>query len=151
MMNTELNDLLNPARICYKINASSKKKILELISEYIERELPHIQTHEVFDGLIEREKLGSTSIGHGVALPHCRLKNIEQPMGVLILLKDPIDYDSYDNVPVDIVLALIIPEDSGDEHLQLLSQLAERLSEPEFRDNLRSTEDKAQLLETFLS
>ena len=151
MMSTELNDLLSPARICYKINASSKKKILELISEHVERELPHIQHHEIFDGLIEREKLGSTGIGHGVALPHCRLNNIEHALGVLMLLNDPIDYDSFDNEPVDIVLALIVPEDSADKHLQLLSLLADKLSEPGLREKLRHTEDKSQLLEIFLS
>lgn len=150
-METEISTLLNSSRTCFKINASSKKKILELIANRVEREFPHIQNHEVYDGLIEREKLGSTGIGHGVALPHCRLKNIDQALAVLMLLKEPIDYDSFDQKPVDIVLALIVPEESADQHLQLLSLLAEKFSEPEFRNNLRNTEDKTELMKKFIS
>mgnify|MGYP001763999132 FL=1 len=119
--------------------------MLEYIAQMVSNDNPQIQSHDVFDALIEREKLGSTGIGHGVALPHCRLKMIESAMAVLVLLENSFDYGSLDKQPVDIVVAVLVPEEATEMHLELLSMLAKKLSNPLVREQIRHASDKETL------
>ncbi len=145
MIAKSLNDILSLSRTCYRANVSSKKKCLELVAQTIAGEFPQIQPNCIFDALIDRERLGSTGVGHGCAIPHCRLETTEHAIGALILLNDPIDFDSPDKIPVDIIFALTVPKEAQEQHLQLLSTIAGKLSSASFRDKLRQTSQREML------
>lgn len=98
-----------------------------------------------------REQLGSTGLGQGVGIPHGRLKGLKQVAGMFYRLGTPIPFDAPDNRPVDLAFFLLVPEQSTEEHLQLLSELAQGFSDPEFRDKLRSSTDAADVLNLFTS
>lgn len=148
MNSISISNILSVSRTCFRANVSSKKKVLELIANTVANEFSHIQSNDVFDALIERERLGSTGIGHGCAVPHCRLASTDTVIGVLILLNEPINYDSLDKMPVDIIFAIIVPEECEEEHLQLLAQVAEKFSQSDFRDKLRNADQREALFET---
>jgi PTS system nitrogen regulatory IIA component len=128
------------------MEAGSKKKVLECLSGALSASLTTHTTEQIFDQLIARERLGSTGLGVGVALPHCRLAGIEAPMGALATLTDAIDYDSPDNEPVDLVFALIVPDSADEEHLQLLAQLAELFMQKEMCDQIRNAQTADEVL-----
>jgi len=102
---------------------------------------PGLSAHHVFESLLGREKLGSTGLGHGVALPHGRSSDISQARLAVIKLARGIDYDAPDTKPVDLLFALIVPEESTEEHLQILAMLAEMLADEKFLMQLRQTSD----------
>lgn len=96
---------------------------------------------DILDALISRERLGSTGLGHGVALPHSRVATIESPLAAMITLNDGVDFEASDSKPVDLLVGLLVPENCNDDHLKILANLARRFNEPEFRDSLRAHED----------
>ena len=98
-----------------------------------------------------REQLGSTGLGQGVGIPHGRLKGLKQVAGMFYRLSTPIPFDAPDNRPVDLVFFLLVPEQSTEEHLQLLSELAQGFSDPDFRDKLRASTDAADVVTLFAS
>lgn len=132
-----LSELLSPLRVTCDVPAQSKKRALEQVSELISSADPKVTTNEVFDSLLSRERLGGTGIGHGVAIPHGRLKNTTQAIGAFIKLKDAIDFDAIDNQPVDLLFALLVPENSTDEHLQVLANIAKMFNDEQTREKLR--------------
>ncbi len=140
-----LIDILTPERTVTNISAASKKGTLELASQLLANELAQCDMPDVLHCLIGREKLGSTAIGQGIAIPHCRLKGLQQAMGVLIKLSQPVDFDASDNQPVDIVLALLVPEDANEEHLELLASVAEMFNNDDYRQKIRLTNDNQSL------
>ncbi len=121
----KFSNLIKIDQIQLNLSASSKKKALEAISQIITDNYPEYNTNKVFETLIERERLGSTGIGHGVALPHGRMAECTDAVGVFISLSEGIDYDAIDREPVKLIFALLIPEHSTEEHLQVLARLAE--------------------------
>lgn len=121
----KFGNLIKIDQILLNSDASSKKKVLETISQIVTENYPEYHSNKVFQTLIERERLGSTGIGHGVALPHARLAECTDTIGVFISLNKAINYDSIDNKPVKLVFALLIPENSTQEHLDILAKLAE--------------------------
>jgi len=133
----QLSDLLTPERIVCNLSSQSKKRTLEEISERISSCDARVTTNEVFDSLLARERLGGTGIGHGVAIPHGRLKNTEQTIGAFIKLDKAIDFDSLDNQPVDLIFALLVPEHSTQEHLQVLASIASMFNDEQAREKLR--------------
>ncbi len=106
-------------------NARSKKKALESISQIASDNYPELDTHIVFEKLIERERLGSTGIGHGIALPHGRLTECTDIIAIFISLTNEIDYDAIDKQPVKYLCSLLLPTHATEEHLEILAQLAE--------------------------
>lgn len=142
----QVTDLLTPDRIACNVEASSKKRALEHLSALIADSNDKFLAVEVFDSLIARERLGSTGLGHGIAIPHGRVKNSEETIGAFIKLKEAIDYDAIDNQPVDLFFALLVPEHSTDEHLQLLSQLATIFRDESLRQHLRASNSSEALL-----
>lgn len=138
--------LLNQERTRAHMEVGSKKRVLEVLSEVMAQYIPTHSKEQIFDKLIVRERLGSTGLGSGVAIPHCRLENLDAPMGALITLKNPIAFDSPDGKDVDILFCLVVPEASHDEHLQILAKLAELLINPDLCQQLRSAEDSAEIL-----
>ncbi len=137
-------ELLHPARIACQQDFSSKKRSLEMLSILLAGAVPDYTEAEIFDSLLGRERLGSTGLGNGVALPHGRLRGLKQPMGALVTLRQGIDFDAIDQQPVDLFYALLVPEESNDEHLKILARLAGLFSNPDFCSRLRNCNDSDQ-------
>lgn len=144
----QVSELLDLDRISCNTHAASKKRVLEELSQLLAASQTELTPNQVFDSLLARERLGSTGLGRGVAIPHGRVTGSEQTVLAMLKLQEGIDYDAVDNQPVDLFFALLVPEHSTEEHLQLLAQLAEMLSDNELVSNLRGANDAATLLNT---
>lgn len=149
-MSSGIGDILSVEFTEIDVSVSSKKKLLEYLGQHISRQLPASTADDIFERLLNRERLGSTGIGEGIAIPHCRLPSCDKAFGVLLRLEQAIDYDAIDRQPVDLVFALLVPEEATDEHLQVLSMLARNFSEAEFRQALRNAPDSNQLYQRAL-
>lgn len=147
----QISDLLKPDRVLSAVKASSKKRTLEILSELIAKSSPDLNAHEVFESLIARERLGSTGLGSGVALPHGRVKGSRLTIGAFVQLQEPVSFDAIDSQPVDLLFALVVPEESTEEHLQALAALAEMFIRPELRQRLRSLRDPVALYECLVN
>lgn len=134
-----LSEIININRIKNDINVHSKKRALEELSELLALEQPQLHSSDIFDSLISRERLGATGVGYGIAIPHGRIKNCQKITGAFIQLNQGVDFNTLDNQPVDILFALIVPEESTNEHLQVLALLASMFNDENFRNKLRST------------
>ncbi len=132
-----ISDILTSERIQCDVNLSSKKAVLETLSGIIAGASSNLTGQDVFNSLLSRERLGGTGLGNGIALPHGRLKNGLTTIAAFIKLKQGVDYDASDHQPVDLIFALVVPEHSTEEHLQVLAQLAGMFNQPEFLTQLR--------------
>lgn len=142
-----LGDIFSLDRICCGADASSKKKTLEMLSDLMASAHGAPDSRAVADRLLAREKLGSTALGHGVAIPHGRCANLSSAVAAFIKLREGVDFDAPDGEPVDLVVGLLVPEECTDGHLQLLALLAELFSQRAVRDKLRSQISPADLLQ----
>lgn len=134
----QIAQILSAERVLPNVRSQSKKAALEAIAGLLASGEPGLSTGDVFNSLIAREKLGSTGLGHGVALPHGRRRSGDATLAAFVRLDSAIDYDAVDQQPVDLLFALLVPEKSTDEHLQVLAALAERFSNPELLKKLRT-------------
>lgn len=139
--------MLSPECTIAGASGDSKKRVLELLAHTLHKVHPILDEEEVFDRLLERERLGSTGIGEGVAIPHCRLPRCCDIVGVLVQLNSPINFDAIDNQPVDLVFALVVPEEATDDHLQALQTIAENFSQANYRERLRAASDQQNLFQ----
>ena len=144
----QVSNLINPNRIACNVVAGSKKKALEAVSELLAKQDDTLSSHDVFDCLLARERLGATGVGHGIAIPHGRLKHSEAAIAAMVRLAEGVDFGAADNKPVDILFALLVPEESTEEHLQILSQLAQMFSDAEFRQKVREADDSEMIFDT---
>ncbi|MCM2131084.1 PTS IIA-like nitrogen regulatory protein PtsN [Larsenimonas rhizosphaerae] len=144
----KLDQLLPPERTLFDVQGGSKKRVLEFFSTFIAQNIPSLDDQEVFSRLIGRERLGSTGVGNGVAIPHARNPHCKSPLASFIRLADPIDFDAIDNEPVDLVFVLLVPEEAEDTHLTLLGQIAELLNDSENRSRLRHATSQRELHDT---
>jgi len=143
----QISEILSPKRILCDVSTGSKKVALEILAKLISNSDNNLTQSEVFDSLLTRERLGSTGLGYGIALPHGRLKHGNTTVGAFIRLKNGIDYDAIDAKPVDLLFALLVPIDSTQEHLEILSQLAERFSNEDFLGRLRAESSEQNIFE----
>ncbi len=136
----DLPELLVADRICCHCTIHSKKRALQTVAELLGTAFDDEQMSDmdILDALIGRERLGSTGLGYGVALPHSRMENIEKPLAAMITLNDGVDFEAADDKPVDLVFGLLVPQECNDEHLKILAQLARRFSDADLRATLRS-------------
>ena len=134
----EISEILSQDRILCDANNNSKKSALETLSALIASADHEITQAEVFDSLLTRERLGSTGLGNGIALPHGRLKPGNRTIAAFLRLSESIDYDAIDQQPVDLLFALLVPEESTEEHLQVLSKLAEMFNDDDLLQRLRT-------------
>lgn len=140
----ELSTVLRPeCTVC--ATPGSKKKVLELISELAAAQYHNLSSQAIFESLLAREKMGSTGIGNGIAIPHGRMPDITEPIAVLVKCDEPIAFDAIDNQPVDILFALIVPADQCQQHLSTLSAMAEKLSDKQILKQLRKATTKEEL------
>ena len=129
---------------------NSKKRILEFISELAHEQLPHLSQQDILNALLNREKLGSTGIGRGIAIPHGRMSGADKPHAFIIVSESPINFDAIDNRPVDIFVALIVPDGDNQQHLKTLATIADKLSNKEFCKQLRSAKTDAELYQVIV-
>ena len=154
-----LDTLISSNAVISNTEIKSKKRALESLAEFLakdatlirqdssdtEQPSEEIDALEIFQLLIEREKLGSTSMGHGVALPHARTNLTEHAVGAFLKLEKGIDFDSPDNQPTDLIFALMVPEHYTDEHLKILAYLATLFSDEGFCKMIRDTSDNQEI------
>ncbi|MGL4668852.1 MAG: PTS sugar transporter subunit IIA [Saezia sp.] len=144
-MNRFIN-ILSSDHVQIDVGASSKKRVFEHVGLLFEQ-FNGIARAEVSDNLFARERLGSTSLGYGVAIPHGRIKGVTQPLAAVLRLQQPIAFDAPDDLPVDLLFFLLVPEAATQEHLEILSQIAEMLSDQVFRDALKKAGSSQELYE----
>lgn len=139
-------ELLSQNSIFADINAKSKKQLLEGLSK-LASENTDIDQDKIYDVLSAREDLGTTGIGKGIAIPHGKFPELQKISGLFIRLKNPIDFDSVDEKPVDLIFTLLAPEGAGADHLRALAQVSRTLRNPECREKLRAAKDPKDLRE----
>jgi len=127
--------LLPPSNVVLDLAASSKKRVFEQASLLFENH-QGLARAKVFDSLFARERLGSTGLSHGVAIPHGRIRGLREPVAAFVRLAEPIAFDAPDGKPVSILVFLLVPEHANQAHLEILSELAQMLSDPAFRETL---------------
>ncbi len=142
----QILDILSPERTQAGVAAASKKRILEIAASTVEKALGMTDAApRIFDALLARERLGSTALGEGVAVPHCRLPGCDRTVGVLLQLAEGIDFDAPDSQPVDLLFVLVVHEQATDEHLQLLGRVAGMFNDADARQSLRDAQGAADL------
>jgi PTS system nitrogen regulatory IIA component len=133
----QIGELLDRGAIALRVSASSKRQVLAVIAEIAARSFG-LDAGHVLDALTEREQAGSTGVGHGVAAPHARLEGLTRLRGVFVRLEQPVDFDSVDDQPVDLIFALFAPKEAtGVEHLRALARISRMLRQSEMREQLR--------------
>jgi len=153
MSQATLGSLLGSSRVQCEASTTSKKKSLQLVAQLIEDSLDLYDDEDddvdmdVIDALAAREKLGCTGIGHGVAIPHGRVDFVSEPVGALVTLTEPVEFDAPDDNPVDIVFGLLIPEEKTDQHLHILASLARFFNSEENREKVRSANNAEEILQ----
>ena len=140
----DLSKLLIPGAVRVLGQLTSKKRLFQELGE-VTFQAYGLSSAIVVDGLQERESLGPTGVGNGIALPHARLEDIEKIFGVFIRLEKPLDYESVDRQPVDLVFGLFAPKDSGVEHLKALAQVSRTMRDPGICAKLRANNDPDKL------
>ncbi len=139
------SDLLSPGRILAGVRINSRKRLLELISETLANKNKELNSREIFESLCAREQLGSTALGGGVAIPHGRIAGTRDVEALFLQLIKPLPYDADDGKPVDLIFALAVPERCTKDHSKLLSSIAERFSDPELLEHLRTATDANEI------
>lgn len=139
-----LHDLIDSDAIIASLKAPSKKQALQELSERASV-VAGIPAREIFDVLLQRERLGSTGVGGGIAIPHGKLPRVPRMLGVFARLDRPIDYEALDGEPVDLIFLLLAPESAGADHLKSLSRVARSLRDPSLTARLRATKDASGL------
>ncbi len=140
-------NFIDTKRIGCQVEANSKKRVLEQLGQLLAQTLPGLTQDLIFDRLLERERLGSTGLGQGIALPHARMKEVPQAYGAFIQLQKGVEFDAFDNQPVDLAFALLVPESATEEHLQLLAALASMFSNPQVCAELRESATPDEVLQ----
>jgi len=144
------NQLLAADRIALLVEPGDRDDVLDVAARLLADAAPD-STAAIGQSLRQRERLGSTAIGHGIAIPHGRSNIYDEARGAFLRLREPIDFGASDGEPVDLVFAMTVPERFAQQHLQLLSELAERFADPAFRAALRGAPDAARLRQLLLA
>jgi PTS system nitrogen regulatory IIA component len=139
-----ISKLLPPSNIVLDLEVSSKKRLFEQAGLIFENN-QGLARSLVFDSLFARERLGSTGLGQGVAIPHGRIKGLREAVAAFVRLSNPVPFDSPDGKPVKLLFVLLVPEQATEQHLQILSELAQMFSDPDLRERLIQTEDAGGL------
>ena len=135
-----LSELIPPGGVSADLNASSRKQALHALCELAQRTL-HIPARPLLEAVTERERLGATGVGDGVAIPHARTDLVDRVCGVFVRLKHAVDFDAPDGRPADLIFLLIAPEDAGAEHLKALAQVSRLFRRQDIRQALRAAPD----------
>ena len=145
-----ISALLSPQRIFLDTEISSKKKLLELIANIV-ADQTQLAEPLIYSNLLNRERLGSTGLGHGFAVPHARVENLDKTIGCLFRLKEPVNFEAPDNQPVDLVFTIIIPQEATEEHLLILSSIARIFSQTDVCEAIRSATSRDEIAQIIKS
>ncbi|WP_108658905.1 PTS IIA-like nitrogen regulatory protein PtsN [Acuticoccus kandeliae] len=140
----DITALLPPDNVVHRLNVHSKKQAIQEISAVAARQIG-VPEREVFDTLLQRERLGSTGVGNGIAIPHGKLVGLDHLSGFFFRLATPIDFEALDSQPVDLIFALLAPEDAGADHLKALAKIARILRTPGMVDELRDADNAKEI------
>lgn len=140
----DLSDLIEASAILPALKANSKKQLLQMMSEKA-AVITGVPEREILDALMQRERLGSTGVGNGIAIPHGKLAKVASLVGVFARLEMPIAFDALDDQPVDLVFLLLAPESAGADHLKALSRIARALRDTATVEKIRATSDAAAI------
>lgn len=143
--------LVNADNISCHDSASSKKRVLEKISHALASNTEATTADHIFHALLERERLGSTGLGKGVAIPHARIPGLTHTIAAMMTLESPVNYESADKQAVDIAFGLLVPEEDGEHHLQHLARLVTLFREPDICQKIRDAENAEQIFELLLA
>ena len=146
----DLSDLLKPEAVLPAVHAQSKKQVLQEVCDSASR-MTGLVEREIYDAILQRERLGSTGVGQGVAIPHGKLKAVDRLVGVFARLARPVDFDALDDQPVDLVFLLLAPESAGADHLKALARIARVLRDGAVAEKLRIANDAAELYRILVS
>ena len=145
-----LDRILSPERVRSNVPAGSRKRTLQVLGEIFADADPDLSALSVFDRLVARERLGSTGLGEGCALPHARVPGLGRTLAAFLRLRRGVDFDSPDHEPVDLVFGLLVPEESTDEHLEILAAIAGVFSDERVRSSVRSVDEPARIREVLV-
>jgi len=135
----QIKDFISEEGMVFSPSVTSKKAALEVLSDTLAYRDSNLSKSKVFDALLAREKLGSTGLGEGIAIPHCRMPEIENINVTMLKLEEGVEYEASDDKPVFFLFCLVVPEDSNDDHLELLASLAELLDNKQLRNSIRKS------------
>lgn len=141
----QLDKLLTQERILCQQTVASKKRSLEMMCELLATGQPNLDESQIFSCMLERERLGSTGVGHGVAIPHSRMQGVDQALVAIATLDSGVDYDAIDDQDVDILFALLVPQECTEEHLQILASAAEMFSNEKVCSDLRKAQTEQEI------
>ena len=140
----DISELLTQDRIISPLKAKSKKQVLQELSARAADVTGHGQ-REIFDALLQRERLASTGVGRGIAIPHGKIVGLEHIVGLFARLEKPVDFDSFDDAPVDLLFVLLAPESAGADHLKALAKVSRLLRDQTAVEQLRGSKDRSAL------
>jgi PTS system nitrogen regulatory IIA component len=140
----ELGDLIKPEAIIPSVKAKTKKQVLEELAQKA-AEMTDLSQRDIFENLLQRERLGSTGVGRGIAIPHARIASLKSIFSLFARLDTPVDFDALDEEPVDLIFLLLAPEHAGADHLKALARISRLLREPQSIEKLRTSQDRATL------
>ena len=140
-----IKDFISEEGIVFTHSVSSKKAALEMLSDTLSYQDGNLSKNKVLDGLLAREKLGSTGLGEGNAIPHCRIQELDNIYVAILKLEEGVEYDASDDKPVFFLFCLVVPEDANDEHLELLASLAELLNNKLIRKLIQKSSNAREL------
>jgi len=140
----DISEILAPQAVFEGLKASNKKKLISEIAAHAAA-IANLNVNTVFETLWEREKLSSTGVGHGIAIPHARMGKLERIVGVFAHLDEAVDFESIDEAPVDLVFALLTPTDAGADHLKALARVSRLMRNVAFCEKLRAANDRTEL------
>lgn len=141
-----LDSIIDPELVSCRLDAVSKKRLFEHFSEQAAELDPELETNMIFEGLFTRERLGSTALGGGIAIPHCRIEGSGSAHGALVTLKTPIDFEAPDGQPVDLVIFLVVSGEATQEHLNMLATISKALSDADFCRRIRQCSSDSELV-----
>ncbi|MDD9981749.1 MAG: PTS sugar transporter subunit IIA [Gammaproteobacteria bacterium] len=146
-----LAHILAAERVRSDVPAASRKRTLQALGEVFAGADPALSAQGIFDRLVARERLGSTGLGEGCALPHARVPGLGRALAAFLRLRKGVDFDAPDHEPVDLVFALLVPEESTEEHLEVLAAIARVFADERVRSSIRAAEEPARIREVLLS
>lgn len=140
----EISDILTPERVLVSVRATSKKQAMQELARHA-AQMTGLPERKIFDVLLERERLGTTGVGRGIAIPHGKLAELDRLYGVFATLDQPVDFDSVDDQPVDLLFLLLAPESAGADHLKALARISRLLRDSALCDRLRAASTAGEL------
>lgn len=141
----QIKDFISEEGIVFSPSVSSKKAALEILSDTLAYQDNNLSKNKVLDALLAREKLGSTGLGEGIAIPHCRMRDLENINVTMLKLEEGVEYEASDDKPVYFLFCLVVPEEANEEHLELLASLAELLDNEQLRNSIQKCSNAREL------